>query len=204
MNNSYFRLIAFTLFSFCVTQTLSAQRGLTTLSGKVVDSKTGEGLPGVNLVLEGTSAGTITDDFGNFNYQTRIKNERLKVTFVGYGTQTIKIVFGEYNNLTINLVEGNTELKEVVVKVEKYKNKGNPAVELIRRVIAHKEQNHKSGLDYYSYTAGRCRPSLAGFRRPLFFQTPVELTRPSDGGQESPDAPLRHPSVRGYCLFSVC
>ena len=151
MNNSYFRLIAFTLFSFCVTQTLFAQRGLTTLSGKVVDSKTGEGLPGVNLVLEGTNAGTITDDFGNFNYQTRIKNERLKVTFVGYGTQTIKIVFGEYNNLTINLVEGNTELKEVVVKVEKYKNKGNPAVELIRRVIAHKEQNHKSGLDYYSY-----------------------------------------------------
>ncbi len=151
MNHFYLKTVTL-LLSFLFFSHLSiAQRGLTTLSGKVVDSKSGEGLPGVNLALDGTNVGAQTDDFGNFTFQTRIKNERLKVSFIGYGTQTVKIVFGEYNNLTIKLVEGNTELKEVVVKVEKYRNKGNPAVALIRQVIDHKEQNHKSGLNYYYY-----------------------------------------------------
>ena len=47
--------------------------------------------------------------------------------------------------------EGSTNLQEVVVKVEKYRNKGNPAVELIKKVIDHKDKNRKEGFKTYNY-----------------------------------------------------
>ena len=44
---------------------LSAQSGKIRITGKVSDGDTGEPLPGVNIIIEGTTQGTITDIEGN-------------------------------------------------------------------------------------------------------------------------------------------
>lgn len=62
-----------------------------TVTGQVVDSQTGEALPGVNILIEGTSSGTSTDANGNFELNVSDLEQTLIVTFVGYQTQDIPI-----------------------------------------------------------------------------------------------------------------
>lgn len=148
-NHSHMRIFSawfFLLFSL----SLSAQK-ITAVRGQVIDAKTKETMPYVNVQFDGTSLGVTSDIEGNFYIETKIPVSKLKVTYVGYQTQTLKIKQGESNTLTIKMEEASNELKEVVVKVEKYKNKGNPAVDLIKKVIDNKDKNRKEGLSYYNY-----------------------------------------------------
>jgi Family of unknown function (DUF5686)/CarboxypepD_reg-like domain len=129
---------------------LSAQK-VTTVRGQVVDAKTKETMPYVNVQFEGTSIGVTSDIEGNFYIETKSPVSKLKVSYVGYQTQSLKLKQGESNNFTIKMEESSSELQEVVVKVGKYRNKGNPAVELIKKVIDNKDKNRKEGLKYYNY-----------------------------------------------------
>ena len=133
-----------------LTLTSSAQK-MTSVKGQVLDAKTKETMPYVNVQFDGTSIGVTSDIEGNFFLETKANVSKLKISYIGYKTQVLKIKTGEANTLDVKMEEGSTELQEVVVKVEKYRNKGNPAVELIKKVIDNKDKNRKEGLDYYSY-----------------------------------------------------
>ena len=122
--------IAWLMLFFSVI--LSAQN-ITSVRGQVVDEKTKETMPYVNVQFDGTSIGATSDIDGNFYIETKTSVSKLKISYVGYKTQILKIKQGEPNNLSVKMEEGSTNLQEVVVKVEKYRNKGNPAVELVRR-----------------------------------------------------------------------
>ena len=61
------------------------------ISGQVVDSRTGEGITGVHVIIEGTTLGTVTDLEGNFQLTVPSLQENLVFTFVGYEQQTIEI-----------------------------------------------------------------------------------------------------------------
>jgi Family of unknown function (DUF5686)/CarboxypepD_reg-like domain len=140
-----------TLFSSVFFSAIGQQ--LTRIKGKVVDAKTTETLPFVNISIIGTKQGTQTDMNGNFYIETSQLNPTIRVAFVGYLPETKTIETGKLVNITIKLKTQNTDLQEVIVKgkKDKYRNKDNPAVVLIRKVIENKDKNRKESLDYYEY-----------------------------------------------------
>lgn len=81
------------------------------VTGKVTDSKTGEGLPGVSVIVKGTQNGTASDVNGMFSINAP-KGATLDFSFVGYTSQGIKV---ESSTLNVQLVESNRTIDEVVV-----------------------------------------------------------------------------------------
>ena len=55
-----------------------------TVRGKVTDASNGEGIPGANVVVRGTTTGTITNVDGDFTLSVPSPNATLVVTFIGY------------------------------------------------------------------------------------------------------------------------
>lgn len=90
---------------------LTAQKRV--LEGRVTDSDDGQPLPGVNILIQGTSKGTSTDVDGRFQIEVSATEDILVFTFIGYKTQTISL----QGRQTINvLLEPEaTALDEVVV-----------------------------------------------------------------------------------------
>ncbi len=84
--------------------------GQRSVSGKVTD-ESGEGLPGVNIVIKGTSTGVTTDIDGNYQIQVN-QGEVLVFSFVGFESQEVDV--GSRTTVDI-LLGGATQLQEVVV-----------------------------------------------------------------------------------------
>lgn len=82
------------------------------VSGKVTDS-TGQPLPGVSVVVVGTSIGASTDPDGNFRLQVPATATQLSASFVGYTKQTVSIA--GRNSVTIQLKDDSQALGDVVV-----------------------------------------------------------------------------------------
>jgi TonB-linked SusC/RagA family outer membrane protein len=80
-------LIVIMCFSF--TTNLYGQQQ--TVSGSVSDVQSGETLPGVNILVKGTTTGTSTDSEGNFELTVESLQDTLVVSFIGYQTQEISI-----------------------------------------------------------------------------------------------------------------
>ena len=85
------------------------------LSGTVVDSKTNQPIPGVNVNVQGANNGTSTDFDGKFKITKINAGDRLVFSFIGYTNQTV--AYSSQKTLTINLVEEANKLQEVVVQV---------------------------------------------------------------------------------------
>lgn len=80
--------------------------------GTVKDSK-GDGLIGVNVIVKGTSQGTVTDENGGFNISVADKNAVLEFSYVGFKTMDVSLQ-GE-TILNILMTENTDLLDEVVV-----------------------------------------------------------------------------------------
>jgi hypothetical protein len=137
----------FLLLSLVCVQAISAQ---TVVFGVVQDVANQEVLPYVTIQSEGGKTGVRTDIDGNFYLQTDGAIQSIKVSYVGYETQVVKVLPNQRNELTINLVEKRATIQEVAIRPEKYQKK-NPAVDLVEQVFLHKDQNRKEGLDYYQF-----------------------------------------------------
>jgi hypothetical protein len=126
----------------------------TIIRGSVIDAKTREPIPYANVALENTTVGTLTDLKGNYSITTVATSYRVKFSFVGYETESRIIYPGKTQTINVELNPSAIELGEVVVKAAKkpYKNKDNPAVELIGKVIDNKDKNRMEGLDYYNFS----------------------------------------------------
>ena len=123
---------------------LSHAQSFTSASGIVKDSITGEPLPFVSVYFDGSTIGAMTDDNGTFTLQNNQGYTKLAAASLGYDTKFIDLTPGKKNdNLEVLLKPTAFEISEVVVKPkrEKYTRKDNPAVELIKKVIAHKNDN---------------------------------------------------------------
>ncbi|HYG01845.1 MAG TPA: TonB-dependent receptor [Chryseosolibacter sp.] len=84
-----------------------------TITGVVTSSEDGLPLPGVNVVVEGTTSGTVTDIDGKYAIPVTDENERLVFSFVGYKSQTIAI--GQQTIIDVVMNEDTETLDEVVV-----------------------------------------------------------------------------------------
>ena len=83
-----------------------------TITGKVSD-KSGIGMPGVNVVVKGTTNGTTTDIDGNFRLENANKGATLVFSFIGYISQEVVITGKDPINVTLK--ENTMDLDEVVV-----------------------------------------------------------------------------------------
>jgi len=85
----------------------------TTVQGTVLDAQTGGGLPGVNVVVQGTTTGTTTDAEGRYQLTVPDGATKLVYSFVGYLTQ--EVALENRTTITVRLVADNKALSEVVV-----------------------------------------------------------------------------------------
>jgi len=116
-NRNFFRIIKFTLVILisCFIQvyaTNSLQAQQQTVSGKVIDVK-GQPLPGVTVVVKGTTQGTITNTEGNYTLDNIPANATLNFTFVGMLAQ--EVVVGNQTVINITMEEEAIGLEEVVI-----------------------------------------------------------------------------------------
>ena len=83
------------------------------VSGTVTDSKTGDALPGVNVVIQGTVTGVITDASGSYSINVPGPGSVLTFSFLGYVTQSISV--GNQSVINVSFIGEVTALEEVVV-----------------------------------------------------------------------------------------
>jgi hypothetical protein len=121
------------------------------INGRVVDEATGEGIGFASVQYKGMNLVAITDPQGRFVIRL-LKGKRLTISVLGYKTRTID-VSDDSEKLFISLRQDAKALKEVTVKKKRtrYSRKNNPAVELMKRVIANKKQTDLALRDYYQY-----------------------------------------------------
>ncbi|MDR1880297.1 MAG: DUF5686 and carboxypeptidase regulatory-like domain-containing protein [Tannerellaceae bacterium] len=130
---------------------LNAQ-GMTTASGVVRDSITGEALGYASILFENSTIGAMSDEDGRFSLQNDKGLTRLVVSSLGYNTKIVILKAGQRNTgLEVLISPTAFDISEVVVKPtrERYSRKDNPAVELIRKVIEHKDENRIEAKDDY-------------------------------------------------------
>jgi hypothetical protein len=148
MKTKYIKsFLLFLLLGCCIS--VSAQN----IQGVVTDSLTNDPIPYLSVFYEGKGVGSITDNDGNYKVETRKGWNKLTFSAVGYVTKVVNIIPGVTKNLNVRMRPDDIMLDEVVVKPkrEKYSRKNNPAVELMKKVIAHKKNNKLSENDYYQY-----------------------------------------------------
>src|SRR5450759_5072474 len=92
---------------------LSAAIQQLTITGTVTGASTGEAFPGVNVVVEGTTFGAITDVNGSYTLNVPNASATVQFSFIGYVTQ--EIVLGGRTTLNVALTSDVTQLSEVVV-----------------------------------------------------------------------------------------
>lgn len=84
----------------------------TEIKGRVLDAKTYETLPGVTILIDGTTIATSTDMDGNFSLTRPANARNIVISSVGYVTHTLPI---ENSTMTVYLNEDSKQLSEVVV-----------------------------------------------------------------------------------------
>lgn len=148
-----FHLYLLLLLAVLSAVDLMAQAPLTSASGVVIDGDTGEPLPYAMVLFVGSQIGTTTDEEGRFSLSNIEGFVTLAVQMMSYKTSVITLTPGKsIENLKIVLELDGFGIQAVTVKPSrknKYSKKDNPAVDLIREVIAHKNENRLSSRDFY-------------------------------------------------------
>ncbi len=96
---------------FLLRGQVSAQQ--ITVNGTIVSSEDGTALPGVNVLVKGTTTGTVTDVNGNYTIGVADGEDILVFSFIGYITMEEKI--GGRSEVNISLLSDVQQLSEVVV-----------------------------------------------------------------------------------------
>ena len=101
---------------YCVCFGLMAHSALgqeVTVSGRVTDTQGNEPLPGVNVIVQESTVGTVTDIDGEYSLEVPSSESVLVFSFVGYLSQEVTV--GNQNSINISLAEDQAQLDEVVV-----------------------------------------------------------------------------------------
>lgn len=83
------------------------------VSGKVTGQEDGMPVPGVNVIVKGTTSGTTTDVNGNYTVSVPGDNASLIFSFIGFAN--VEVVVGTQTNIDVQLAADATQLAEVVV-----------------------------------------------------------------------------------------
>lgn len=122
------------------------------IRGRVTDERTGEAVPSVTVQYKGHGIGVVADSDGNYTISRHL-GWVLTFSAVGYLPTTVMVNANVKGICNLTMKADNTLLKEVTVKTKRsrYRRKENPAVEMMRKVIAAKKRSDLSNYDYYQY-----------------------------------------------------
>ena len=104
------------------------------LVGHVLDEKTGEHLPYVNIQLKGTDIGTVTDESGHYFLKNLpVGKQTIIVSYVGYETEELPVVIKENmtTELKVAIHEISHQLNSVVVTANRYATKRQEAATIV-------------------------------------------------------------------------
>lgn len=99
--------------SLTSTEILTSVQQQIKVSGKITDSANREAIPGVTIIVKGTTIGIVSDIDGGYTINVPNRNSVLVFSFVGYKTQ--EIVVSNETSINVSLVSDVTDLDEVVV-----------------------------------------------------------------------------------------
>lgn len=122
------RKITFLIALICINTLLSAQTGK--ITGKIIDGKTGETLPGATVLIEGTTKGASADFDGNFSISpVATGTYTLVISYVTYDNKKIagiQVKANDVTELNIALDQASSQnLVEVVIQAEMNKENTN-------------------------------------------------------------------------------
>src|SRR5688500_10577403 len=106
------RFLLTALFTLLIGATAWSQTDRV-VTGKVTSAADGTGLPGVNVLVEGTSKGTTTDANGSYSISLGATENVLVFSFIGYQAATVQV--GDRTVADVAMAEDITSLEEVVV-----------------------------------------------------------------------------------------
>lgn len=127
---------------------LSLQGQVTKIMGSITDSATGEPLPFVNVVVKGTTLGTLTDFDGKYSIEFSEKADSLMVSLIGFVPQTLKIHRNQFQTIHVELRPATYTLEEVTIRYT-----GNPAERILNKVIENRDKNSLQSFSAYQYEA---------------------------------------------------
>lgn len=107
------KILLFSIFSLILITSVQVQAQERTITGRVTSAEDGSTLPGVNVVIKGTSQGTITDSDGSFRIAVPSNATSLSFSFVGFLSQDVEV--GAKAVVDVQLVTDVTQLSEVIV-----------------------------------------------------------------------------------------
>lgn len=131
---------------------LAQAAGAQTITGVVVEESTGDTIPFPSVQYKKEKIATSGNAYGRFSIK-RLNGEKLTFSAVGYQELPILIGPNTPSEMKITLKTDTKQLKGVTVKTKrsKYSRKNNPAVELMKRVIAAKKRTDLANHDYYQF-----------------------------------------------------
>ncbi|MBQ9093526.1 MAG: carboxypeptidase-like regulatory domain-containing protein [Prevotella sp.] len=141
------------LFISCVLLLMIAAGAFSQkITGVVIDAATGDSIAMAGVVYRTHHVMTAADYNGRFSI-ARHNGWKLYFTAMGYKTKEILVNEKTKNHIVVKLKPDTKQLEEVVVKSKKnrYSRKNNPAVELMKRVIAAKKKTDLDNNDYYEF-----------------------------------------------------
>ncbi len=106
-------LLSFVVSVFVFSQVWAQER---TVSGKVTSLEDGSALPGVNVIVKGTSTGTVTDIDGNYTISISSEGGSLVFSFIGLETKEIEI--GSRSIIDVQMSSDVKQLSEVIVTAQ--------------------------------------------------------------------------------------
>lgn len=184
----------------------NTQNQARTVTGTVTSMMDQEAIPGVNVILQGSGAGTITDIDGNYSLQIDGENAILVFSYVGFVSEEIEV--GNQSIINVTLVESIESLEEIVVtamNIERDKSslgysisqvdseeftevkQNNPLNSLQGKVAGLQINTIPSGVDGSSRVVLRGVSSINGSNRPLIVIDGIPVDGGSYGTQRDKD-----------------
>jgi TonB-linked SusC/RagA family outer membrane protein len=105
-----FLLLSVVIVFFLATSLIAQER---TISGRVMAEETGTPVPGVNVILKGTTIGTVSDIDGNYKVNVPAEGGTLVFSFIGLATEEVRI--GDQSVINMGMTADIRQLTEVVV-----------------------------------------------------------------------------------------
>lgn len=138
----------FLLLVLCVVAVVAKAQ----IHGAVIDAENGDSIPFASISYKGNHVAAISDAYGVYKIA---RHDGWMITFsaIGYKSKTVKVTSSTPSSFNVKLKPESKYLDEVMIKSKKskYSRKDNPAVELMKRVIAAKKQTSLENKDFYQY-----------------------------------------------------
>ncbi|MCI6120157.1 MAG: DUF5686 and carboxypeptidase regulatory-like domain-containing protein [Prevotella sp.] len=141
-----------TFLSIIILMLTALQLQAQQLTGYIIDEQNGDSIPYASAIYRGHGVAVASNINGHFRI-ARHNGWVLTFSAIGYVSKSITINANTKNTFNVKLKPDTKTLKEVTIKSKKsrYSRKNNPAVELMKKVIAAKKQTDLSNRDYYQY-----------------------------------------------------